>query len=220
MPSPLLLLARSLLGSEALTRANPYLPYQVQPFIPRDSIGDLLARIPSTVGYMTGLKQEQPSGNLPTDYMVTPTGIVDTSGSQMVTDQGVSGFQPRDQYMMDIPYNPATDPMNRDPDLEMFLRGMPDFSRMPTGEIATSPMTTRVPEGSYQTWFNPVPQPDLAEGLPPAIPEGADLGQLDLGANDSTSEKQDLDEELGPDIQSGYSAPQVISPLRQLSQER
>jgi hypothetical protein len=171
MANPLLLLARALLSSEAQSKAAPYMPTGVQQLLPRESLAQQLAQIPSAVGYMTGLKQEAPSGNLQTDYMVSPTGVMDTAGNQMITGQGVMGFQPRDQYEFDMPYNPATDMMGRDPDLEAFLRSLPDYSRMPTGEISTSPMTTQVPANEYESWWNPVSQPDLLDMLSSTPPE-------------------------------------------------
>lgn len=221
MAGPLLLLGKSLLGSEALSQARPYVPSGLQPFLPRESLAELLSRLPEHLGYMTGLKQEQPSGNLPTDYMVTPTGIVDTGGGQMITGQGVSGFQPRDQYTMDIPYNPATDMFGRD---TTFTSTIPDMSRFPTGEIATSPMTTEVSPTAYTSWFNPVMQPDLMEGLPPAIPEGTDLGQFDFNRPEpgflGEMESEEEEEDFGSPMQLGYVRPEVVSPLRQFSQER
>ena len=172
MANPLLLLGRALLGSELQRQAAPYLPTGIQQLLPSQSLAQNLAKIPSFLGYLTGLKQEQPSGNLPTDYMVSPTGIVDTSGGQMITDQGVSGFQPRDQYTMDIPYNPATDTMGRDPELEAYMQQMrEEYARMPTGSLDTSPMTTQVPSSEFESWWNPIDVMDLLENLPTLQPQ-------------------------------------------------
>ena len=165
--SPILLnLLRSGLSSEVLSRFAPNAPSGIQSLLPQTSLGEQLTSAVNPLMYLTGLKQEAPSGNLQTDYMVSPMGVMDTAGNKMVTDQGIMGFLPQDQYGMDMPYNPATDTMGRDPYLDAFMQSLPDYSRMPTGEISTSPMTTQVPAGEYQSWWNPVAQPDLIENLP------------------------------------------------------
>lgn len=170
--SPILLnLLRSGLSSEVLSRFAPNAPSGIQSLLPQTSLSEQLTSAVNPLMYLTGLKQEAPSGNLQTDYMVSPTGVMDTAGNQMVTDQGIMGFQPQDQYGMDMPYNQATDMMGRDPDLEAFLRSLPDYSRMPTGEILTSPMTTQVPANEYESWWNPVSQPDLLDMLSSTPPE-------------------------------------------------
>ena len=163
--SPILLnLLRSGLGSEVLSRLAPNAPSGIQSLLPQTSLREQFTSAVDPLMYLTGLKQDQPSGNLPFDYTVTPTGLVASSGNAVVPGSGLLAEQ--DQYGMDKPYNPATDTMARDPDFEAFMQSLPDYSRMPTGEISTSPMTTQVPDGGYQSWWNPVAQPDLMENLP------------------------------------------------------
>lgn len=205
MANPLLLLARALLSSEAQTRAAPFAPTGIQQLLPDQSLGQTLLDAVSPLGYMTGIKQEPLPTNLPVDYTVSPTGVMDTAGNQMITGQGVMGFQPRDQYGMDTPYNPAADTMGRDYDFDMIMSGMPDYSRMPTGEISTSPMTTQVPEGSYQTWFNTVDQPDLME-------------MLFSGESTAPQQNEEEQEDFGNPM--GYATPQPIMFLPQTNMER
>lgn len=194
MANPLLLLARALLSSEAQTKAAPYMPMGVQQLLPNESLAQQLAQIPSAIGYMTGLKQEAPSGNLQTDYMVSPTGVMDIAGNQMITGQGIMGFQPRDQYG----FNMGFDPSGAD-----FFGGFPDYSHTPTGEISTSPMTTQVPANEYESWWNPVSQPDLLEMLSSTLPE----------------EEENQDQENFDHLM-GYATPQATMFLRQANVER
>jgi len=46
------------------------------------------------------LPEERPQTNLPEDYYVTPSGITSSAGEQMITDQGITGFQPASEYGM------------------------------------------------------------------------------------------------------------------------
>jgi hypothetical protein len=171
--NPLLLnLLREAVRSEVVSRAAPYAPSGIQGLLPQTS---LMQQVSSSVDpflYLTGLKQEAPPTNLPTDYMVSPTGVMDTAGNQMVTGQGIMAFQPVDQYGLDMGFDPTrgTTPWE-----------LPDFARMPTGMIESSPMTTQIPDTEYQAWFNPVPMPDLAENLPGVPPPEAEQTEEDEG---------------------------------------
>ncbi len=111
--------------------------------------------------YLTGLKQEPPPTNLPTDYMVSPTGVMDTAGNQMITGQGVTAFQPVDQYGLDMGgFDPTPSPMT---------------TQLPGGGVL------EIPDTEYQAWFNPVPMPDLAENLPGVPQPEAEQTEEDEG---------------------------------------
>jgi hypothetical protein len=118
--------------------------------------------------YLTGLKQEAPPTNLPTDYMVSPTGVMDTAGNQMVT--GV--FQPVDQYGFDMG--------GFDPEGGMYA-GFETGSSQGPGDFVDPFQQTRVDPNEYQAWFNPVPMPDLAENLPGVPQPEAEQTEEDEG---------------------------------------
>jgi len=156
--NPLLLnLLREAVRSEVVSRAAPYAPSGIQGLLPQTSLMEQVGSSVDPFLYLTGLKQEAPPTNLPTDYMVSPTGVMDTAGNQMVTGQGITAFQPVDQHGLDMG---GFDPTRGTTPWEL-----PDFG-MPTGMIESSPMTTNVPSSEYQSWWNPVAQPDLSENLP------------------------------------------------------
>lgn len=155
--NPLLLnLLREAVRSEVVSRAAPYAPSGIQGLLPQTS---LMQQVISSVDpflYLTGLKQEAPPTNLPTDYMVSPTGVMDTAGNQMVTGQGILDFQPVDQYGFDMGF---------DPEGGMYV-GFEAGSSQGPGDFVDPFQQTKVDPNEYQAWFNPVPMPDLAENLP------------------------------------------------------
>ena len=157
--NPLLLnLLREALRSEVVSRAAPYAPSGIQGLLPQTS---LMQQVSSSVDpflYLTGLKQEAPPTNLPTDYMVSPTGVMDTAGNQMVTGQGIMAFQPVDQHGLYTGF----DPMGADYLWNDFETGA---SQGPSG-YGDPFQQTRVDPNEYQAWWNPVAQPDLSENLP------------------------------------------------------
>lgn len=154
--SPILLnLLRSGLGSEVLSRLAPNAPSGIQSLLPQTSLREQFTSAVDPLMYLTGLKQEAPSGNLQTDYMVSPTGVTDTAGDQMVTGQGVMNFQPQNQYGLDTGFNPYG---MADFDLSGGSSGGPD-SNDPYQQ-------TNVPATEYESWWNPVAQPDLSQNLP------------------------------------------------------
>jgi hypothetical protein len=172
--NPLLLnLLREAVRSEVVSRAAPYAPSGIQGLLPQTSLRQDLTSAVDPLLYLTGLKQEAPPTNLPTDYMVSPTGVMDTAGNQMVTGQGIMAFQPVDQHGL---YK-GFDPMAADYLWDDFETGA---SQGP-GDFVDPFQQTKVDPNEYQAWFNPVPMPDLAENLPGVPQPEAEQTEEDEG---------------------------------------
>ena len=161
MAHPLLLLGKALLGSELQSRAAPYMPTGIQQLLPSQSLAQNLAGIPSFLGYMTGTKQEMPSGNLPYDYSVTPTGLMASSGNYVPPNSPL--LAERDQYMMDVPGGGGF----MEPSQIDFTGG---GAQGPGGGFDPFQIT-QVPSTEYESWWNPIDVMDLMENLPAAVPE-------------------------------------------------
>jgi hypothetical protein len=152
--NPLLL---NFLRSEILSRAAPYAPSGIQSLLPQTSLGQQITSAVDPLLYLTGLKQHPTPENLPEDYMVSPTGILDSAGNQMITGQGVINFQPINQYGLDMGFNPEG-PM---------YPGFETGSSQGPGGYSDNPFQqTQIDPKEYEHWFNPVPMPDLTESLP------------------------------------------------------
>lgn len=107
MAGPLMAVGRALLGSELVSNLQNagYLPSirgagRSPGWGSNVSLGQLLSESAAPMGRLMGLLPEEPPNyNLPTDYYVGPQGqVLSSEGERMVTGQGVSGFQPENQY--------------------------------------------------------------------------------------------------------------------------
>jgi hypothetical protein len=158
---------RALLGSELVQPvinklvSSGALDPNVERLIYGQSLGSTLARAAEPMGRLMGLlPEERPNYNLPADYYVGPQGqVLSSEGERMVTGQGVSGFQPENQYGSRGFEEPRYEPP------------MPwNYSMNDAGNIP-SQISMGASAQEFPSWSLPrVGMPDLAQGLPSAVP--------------------------------------------------
>lgn len=189
MAGPLMAVGRALLSSEL---AQPVVNQLISsgaldPNVARllygQSLGSTLMQAAEPMGRMLGLLPEEPPNyNLPTDYYVGPQGqVLSSEGERMVTEQGMSGFQPENQYGSRGFEEPRYEPP------------MPwNYSMRDAGEIP-SQIPMGAPAQEFPSWSLPrVGMPDLAEGLPAATPYESVEQELErLRAKYAAEEEED-----------------------------
>jgi hypothetical protein len=95
--------------SQILAGLRPSAPSGIAQFLPRRGLGEDVVRGIGALG--NAIRGEPPNYNLPTDYSVGPQGeVFSSTGDRMVTGQGVSGFQPENQYGMNSFEEPSYAP--------------------------------------------------------------------------------------------------------------
>lgn len=150
--------------SQILANLRPHAPEGIAQFLPRRGLGEDVVRGIGALG--NAIRGEPQNYNLPTDYSVGPQGEVFSSiGDRMVTGQGVSSFQPENQYGISSFEEPRYEPP------VPWNYSLSDAANIPSQIPMDTPAQEFPPQRTYR-WEPDLGGLDTGSGsvpLPPAI---------------------------------------------------